>query len=128
MAGPAASSAYRRCTGSRIATTASVTAFFSAPYVVEAVGRPAARHEDLDQVGDAGLVRERRTASAPVSESVTARATLRRTTSGGSRSQTDPGSPADFYIFEVGRSRSITRAPTAGVTISGTVKTGPYAG
>ena len=83
--GSAASSAYRFWIGSSVATTASVTARLSAPYVVEPVGRAAARLEDVEQVGHAGLRRPvRRTASGPVSESVTARATLRRTTSGGS--------------------------------------------
>ena len=62
----------------------------------------------------------------PVSESVTARATLRRITSGVSVSRMTPASLSiDFDIFRAGSCRSITRAPTGGVRTSGTTKTGP---
>ena len=69
--------------------------------------------------------RSARTASGPVSESVTARATLRRTTSGGSSSRIDPAPSTDLLILRVGSARSMTRAPAAGVTTCGTVNTSP---
>jgi hypothetical protein len=74
-----------------------------------------------------GFEGEARTASAPVSESVTARATFRRTTSGGSSSRITPASETadDFDIFEAGDCRSITRAPARGTVTSGTLKTRP---
>ena len=72
-----------------------------------------------------GFAGSGRTASGPVSESVTARATLRRTTSGGSSRKTEPAASADLLIFRVGSARSMTRAPAGGVAISGTVKTWP---
>ena len=61
-------------------------------------------------------------------ESVTARETLRRTTSGSSSRKIDPGcwSPADFDILRVGSARSMIRAPAAGCTACGTEKTRPY--
>ena len=70
--------------------------------------------------------RSARTARGPVSESVTARATLRRTTSGGSSRWMTPGpSAATCPSSSVGSARSITRAPAAGVVTSGIVNTGP---
>ena len=83
----------------------------------EAVGRAAAGHEDVEQVGDAGLrLAVRAYGAGPVSESVTARTDLapdrvRRV------EQVDACRRRlvlDFPIFDVGSDRSITRAPTAG--------------
>ena len=70
-----------------------------------------------------------RTASGPVSESVTARATLRRTTSGGSSSRiTPPRRPAPRTCSSCGSGPAgpSPAPPAAGVTISGTVNTAPY--
>ena len=61
-------------------------------------------------------------------ESVTARETLRRMASGGSSSRTVPGASgaADLLIFLAGSCRSMTRAPTGGVTARGTTNVSPY--
>ena len=53
-----------------------------------------------------GLSSAARTASGPVSLSVTARAIFRRTTSGGSSSRTAPAGSPDLLILRVGSARS----------------------
>ena len=63
-AGSAARSAYLFCSGSSTATTASVTAALRAPYVVMPSAEPPHAVEDVEQVGDAGLV-VRRTVRRP---------------------------------------------------------------
>ena len=109
-----------------MATTASVTAAFRAPYVVMAVASPPHAARTASRLVTPGLSGAARTAVGPVSESVTARATFRRTTSGGSSRSIEPAASADFDILRSGWSRSITRAvPSVAVTTSGTVNTGP---